>query len=367
MSSLLLVAGYGNDVLTKMILDAGADAKSTNDFGHSALHLTVVGKRSQIKKLMSGQTGSYGLNRRNIDVALKEWARLHSDTVGGHDNELELEKVGEFMMSIGSKLDEREHISDDDNEAMKRRVEAVWRHRQDKIQAEKEKKKSGVLDNFLSCGGKRSKQAKQAKQHGSKSPMARPFVPLDNDPGKSVGSSDVDRNINQISDSCSKILRMIIDHGCEIDWVEKTFGMTALDMAILLGDVESTAVLVAAGGDSNHLMKMFALTDLYEAIVQLDKKQVKEVLTFDSDVDVNQSFSQFNVTRRRGPGETDNLKSDGLTPLTVAAQMNEAEVMDIMKMLLKQGKLFCLFGFFHFHTRGMHRGKGTTFFKDRNR
>lgn len=334
MSALLLVAGYGNDVLAKMILDAGADANAVNDFGHSALHLTVVGKRSQIKKLTSGQTGPYGLNRRNIDVALKEWARLHSDTLRGRDNERELEKVGQFMMNIGSKLDERENINDDDNEAMKRRVEAVWRHRQDKIQTEKDKKKPGVLDNFLSCGGKRSKQA---KQRDGKSPMSRPLVPLDNDGGRSNISPDVDREINIISDSCSKILRMIIDAGCEIDKMEKTFGMTALDMAILLGDVESTAVLVAAGGDASHLVKMFALTDLYEAMAQIDKKQVKELLTYDTDLDVNQPFSQFNITRRRGTGESDNLKSDGLTPLTVAAQMSEVEVLDIMKMLQKQG------------------------------
>lgn len=336
MNALLLVAGYGNDVLAKMILDAGADANSTNDFGHSALHLTVVGKRSQIKKLMSaGQTGSYGLNRRNIDVALKEWARLHRDSLRGQDNERELEKVGEFMMSIGSKLDERDNANDDDNEAMKQRVEAVWRHRQDKIQAGKEKKKPGVLDNFLSCGGKRSKQAK----HGPKSPAAKPFdQQLDNFSGRPINSPDADRDANQISESCSKILRMIIDSGCEIDKMEKTFGMTALDMAILLGDVESTAILVAAGGDSNHLMKMFALTDLHEALVQLNKKQVKELLTFDTDIDVNQPFSQFNISKRRGNGETDQLKSDGLTPLTVAAQLNEVEVLDIMKLLQKQGK-----------------------------
>lgn len=336
MSALLLVAGYGNDVLAKMILDAGADANAINDFGHSALHLTVVGKRSQIKKLTSGQTGPYGLNRRNIDVALKEWARLHSDTLRGRDNERELEKVGQFMMNIGSKLDERENINDDDNEAMKRRVEAVWRHRQDKMQSEKDRKKPGFVDNFLSCGGKRSKQAKQ--RDSQKSPTSRPMISLDNDFGRGSNvSPEVDREIGLISDSCSKILRMIIDAGCEIDKMEKTFGMTALDMAILLGDVESTAVLVAAGGDASHLVKMFALTDLYEAMTQPDKKLVKELLTYDTDLDVNQPFSQFNITRRRGTGETENLKSDGLTPLTVAAQMSEVEVLDIMKMLQKQG------------------------------
>ena len=48
MNALLLVSGYGNDILVKMVLQAGADPNSVNDFGHSALHLAVVGKRSQV-------------------------------------------------------------------------------------------------------------------------------------------------------------------------------------------------------------------------------------------------------------------------------------------------------------------------------
>lgn len=59
MNALLLVAGYGDDVMVKMVLDAGADSNATNDFGHTALHLAIVGKRSQMKKITNGQMGSY--------------------------------------------------------------------------------------------------------------------------------------------------------------------------------------------------------------------------------------------------------------------------------------------------------------------
>ena len=48
MNALLLVSGYGNDQLVRMVLDAGAQPNATNDFGHTALHLAIVGKRSQV-------------------------------------------------------------------------------------------------------------------------------------------------------------------------------------------------------------------------------------------------------------------------------------------------------------------------------
>lgn len=70
-------------------------------------------------------------------------------------------------------------------------------------------------------------------------------------------------------------MRMLIDAKCEIDATERSFGMTALDMAILNGDVESSAVLVSSGGDPDHLMKMFALSDLYEVLVLGQRKELK--------------------------------------------------------------------------------------------
>ena len=44
MNALLLVAGYGNEDLVQLVLEFGADSNTTNDFGHSALHLAVVGE-----------------------------------------------------------------------------------------------------------------------------------------------------------------------------------------------------------------------------------------------------------------------------------------------------------------------------------
>jgi len=48
MNALLLVAGYGNEHLVRLIIQSGADPYSNNDFGHTALHLAIVGKRSQV-------------------------------------------------------------------------------------------------------------------------------------------------------------------------------------------------------------------------------------------------------------------------------------------------------------------------------
>lgn len=70
------------------------------------------------------------LNRRNIDIALKEWSRLHRDVVRGPDKDVELATIGQFMMDVGAKLNDPDNSMEDDQEAMKRRVEAVYRLRQ---------------------------------------------------------------------------------------------------------------------------------------------------------------------------------------------------------------------------------------------
>ena len=49
-------------------------------------------------------------------------------------------------------------------------------------------------------------------------------------------------------------------------------------MAILNGDVASTGVLVSSGADSRHLVKMFALADLYRALVRKDHRDLKVTL-----------------------------------------------------------------------------------------
>ena len=70
-----------------------------------------------------------------------------------------------------------------------------------------------------------------------------------------------------------------------MDNTESTFGMTPLDMAVLMGDVESTVQLLAAGADSDHLLKLFALTDLYDCtVVHPDKKKTRELLDMDDKV-----------------------------------------------------------------------------------
>ena len=90
-----------------------------------------------------------------------------------------------------------------------------------------------------------------------------------------------------------------------MDNAESTFGMTALDMAILMGDVESTAQLLAAGADPEHLLKLFALTDLYDVtVVHPDKKKTRELLEEDdkvgSFVTVPQHKLRFSVLEMSG-------------------------------------------------------------------
>jgi len=54
-----------------------------------------------------GSTSLYGLNRRDIDVLLKEWCLSHRDMLGSsRPDDAQLEAVGKFMMAIGDKLDE---------------------------------------------------------------------------------------------------------------------------------------------------------------------------------------------------------------------------------------------------------------------
>jgi hypothetical protein len=70
--------------------------------------------------------------------------------------------------------------------------------------------------------------------------------------------------------------------------------MTALDMAILMGDVESTAQLLAAGADPDHLLKLFGLTDLYDVtVLHPDKKKTRDLLNDDDKVRTNSVFFVF--------------------------------------------------------------------------
>jgi ankyrin repeat protein/ribosomal protein L12E/L44/L45/RPP1/RPP2 len=344
MSALLLVSGYGNDQLVKMVLQAGADPFATNDFGHSALHLAVVGKRSQVAALTAnrGSTSLYGLNRRDLDQLLKDWSSSHRDLLGGRRPEdSQLNAVGKFMMDIGNKLDEPDEVPQDDQEAMKRRINAVWRYRDERLQKARDSKKPGVVDTFLSCGGKRGKKARKSLDDGgSSAPSSRPAE------NRRPVSPEVDRDVSALSDRCARIMRYILDAGCPVDKIENTFGMTALDMAILMGDIESTSQLLAAGADPDHLLKLFALTDLYDVtVIHPDKKKTRDLLDTDDKMDVNQPYATFNITKGttepQTSGQPGNMQAptsdEGLTPVAAAVKGNSGESAEIIKMLIKHG------------------------------
>ena len=181
MNALLLVAGYGNDELVSLILNAGADTNATNDFGHSALHLAVVGKRDQLKKMKKlgskeAAAAHRSLNRRNLDLALREWARMHKDAMGGgNGNQEGLAEAGKLMMHIGQNLEDSGDAEEeeDDQTMLQKRVLAVVKHREDKMKAAKEKDRSGVW-NLLSCGGTRSRQTDRV--NSSSKPLPAPEV-----------------------------------------------------------------------------------------------------------------------------------------------------------------------------------------------
>jgi len=95
-----------------------------------------------VKALVAASGGSAddvvvdGLNRRDLDVALRQWVDLHT-SAAAHDSRTgtgsnvdQLEKVGRLMMSIGSRLEPGDSATENDQTAIKRRVEAVWKLRQ---------------------------------------------------------------------------------------------------------------------------------------------------------------------------------------------------------------------------------------------
>ena len=83
------------------------------------------------------------------------------------------------MMSIGQNLDDEGATNDDDEqEAMKRRVAAVWKHRQEKIRRAKEKRRPAFIATLLSCGGGKGRQAADTDT------ASRPYAaPAENDVG----------------------------------------------------------------------------------------------------------------------------------------------------------------------------------------
>jgi len=81
---------------------------------------------------------------------------------------------------------------------------------------------------------------------------------------------------------------------------------------------------------------MSAQSDLYESIAHSDKKRVKELVTHDHDIDVNEPFTQF--TKHPSNTEVTDLLSEGMTPLALAAQKSDVEMLEIIKMLIKGGE-----------------------------
>jgi len=96
----------------------------------------------------------------------------------------------------------------DDQEAMKRRIDAVVRCREERLQSVRDSKKPGVVDTLLSCGGKRGKKARKGQADGAGSlPAAQPKE------SRLPVSEDVDRDVRKLSERCARIMRLILDAG----------------------------------------------------------------------------------------------------------------------------------------------------------
>jgi len=91
---------------------------------------------------------------------------------------------------------------------MKRRINAVQRYREERLQAARDGKKPGVVDKLLSCGGKRGKKAHRSQVDGAgSSPGARPTE------SRKPVSADVDRDVGKLAERCARIMRQILDAG----------------------------------------------------------------------------------------------------------------------------------------------------------
>ena len=92
---------------------------------------------------------------------------------------------------------------------MKRRINAVERYRNERLGVSQEKKKPGVMDTFLSCGGKRSKKARRSQPDGPEmiQPSARPAE------SQMPVSAEFDRDVGKLSERCARIMKEIIDAG----------------------------------------------------------------------------------------------------------------------------------------------------------
>jgi hypothetical protein len=140
-------------------------------------------------------------------------------------------KVGQHMGSVVA--------ADDELEAMRQRIQAVHRFRDD--------------------------QMNQVKVNQTNKPDMIPLTRFSGDATSALSSDD--NEVTDVVTRCANILRMLIDARADVSRADGTFGMTPLDMAMMSGDIESTAILVCAGSDASHLVKVCAASDLYSTLV----------------------------------------------------------------------------------------------------
>ena len=283
MNALLLVAGYGSEELVAKILDAGGDPQSVNDFGHNALYMAVTGKRQLLfglpkQELMNG-------SEMHPEMLEREWVRAKKQYPAEmEDSHVLVGKAEATMMNIGNNLKPMSpETLANPQDVIQLRLQALAEHRRKRaIEGPKVKRSNSFLNTLLSCGGGKSKQAKDADKP----------KPLSKAPGNDPSTQPISEAEMAIINSCARILKRLINAACRVDLPDRAQNITALDLAILHGDVDSAVLLVKAGADPEHLNKLMAATDLYHAITYVDKRKQKEVMA-DPDLDVNRTFCRY--------------------------------------------------------------------------
>ena len=164
MNAFLLVSGYGNERLLKMVLQAGAKVKdAVNNFGHTPIHLSILGKQSQVDSLTERgrySTAHYGLNRRNMKTILMDWSdRNKSTLLNGCLLDHSFEQTGQLLEDLGAKVSSMFRRTDSEDlwseeEVMKHKIDVAAKYRKEKLINTMTHKKAGLIDSILSCGGK---------------------------------------------------------------------------------------------------------------------------------------------------------------------------------------------------------------------
>lgn len=343
MNALLLVSGYGDPTLVQILLDSGAAPDVVNDFGHTALHLAVAGKRDQLKKAIVTHGPDHvqldaAFTKRNLDTLMVQWARSNTDnpqlvreeTI--HNNIDLIVEAAKLITAIGEHVDDRSPL-ENDQQMLQRRLAAAWKYRQQLLEEAKENSKSSSIGAILACGVSRNKNSKSSK--------SAPLEP----PGKAVPFEMESEVVVHINDAYASIIRLLLDAGCPIDGMEETFGMTALDMAVLHGDIQSVTQLTASGAQPLHLVRSLALNDLYCVLKSSSpKKDVKHLLCHDSHLDINTPLTRLNVSSKTDkldasfassiPPDSSEADDEGLTVLAIAARKG---FLDVVRLLIKYG------------------------------